>query len=165
MFFQPKRFISAGTVSFLYFSCIRLIMPFSFLPNLYLAKPLLIERGAAALASAHTGPVSQCIVADAGVLSAISANHLDVRSVHRAFFFHDAALDVFRRVRPGMPLDDVGMLDDDRVLPRIDRKHAAAFAGIAAAQYADVIALANADGVALCAFVYACHGLPDLRCE
>src|SRR5579859_5729564 len=36
MFFQPKRFISAGTVSFLYFSCIRLIMPFSFLPNLYL---------------------------------------------------------------------------------------------------------------------------------
>src|SRR5258706_9463792 len=126
---------------------------------------LFIERGATPLACAHSAAVGQGVVADAGVLAAISANHLDVGSVHRAFFFDDAALDVFRRVRPGMPLDNVGMLDDDRVLPRIDRKHAAAFAGIAAAQYADVIALANADGVALCAFVYACHDLPDLRCE
>src|SRR5882762_3662276 len=183
MFFHPKRFISAGTVSFRYFSCIRLIMPFSFLPksarlrrrplqNLTQeragrARPLqlFIERGAAPLARAHSAAVGQGVVADAGVLSAISANHLDVGSVHRAFFFDDATLDVLRRVRPGMPLDNVGMLDDDRVLPRIDRKHAAAFAGIAAAQYADVIALANADGVALCAFVYACHDLPDLRCE
>src|SRR5260370_40273807 len=149
MFFQPKRFISAGTVSFLYFSCIRLIMPFSFLPNLYLAKPLLIERGAAALASAHTGPVSQCIVADAGVLSAISANHLDVRSVHRAFFFHDAALDIFCRVRPGMPLDDIGMLDEDGGLLRIDRQHAPALAPLAAAQYPTVTALATPEVVSL----------------
>src|SRR5690242_602719 len=165
MFFQPKRFISAGTVSFLYFSCIRLIMPLSFLPNLYLPKSLLIQRGAAALASAHAAAVRQGVVADASVLAAVAANHLNVRSVHRAFFFNDAALDVFRRVRPGMPLDDVGMLDDHGVLPRINREHAAALAGVPAAQYADVVALANADGVALCAFVYACHDLPDLRSE
>src|SRR5260221_3623511 len=171
MFFQPKRFISAGTVSFLYFSCIRLIMPFSFLPKSaglrrpplqnrepnspqpkacrYLSSPLLIQRRSAALAGADAAAVGQGVVADAGVLPAISANHLDVGSVHRAFFFDDAALDVFRRVRPGMPLDDVGMLDDDRVLLRIDREHAAAFAGIAPAQYPDVIALANADRVPL----------------
>src|SRR5215471_2780302 len=128
-------------------------------------KSLLVQRGAAALANTRAGTIRQGVMPYAGVLAAAAANHLHVGSVNRAFFFHDSALDILRRIRPGMPLDDVGVLDDHCVFARIDREHAAALARVAPGENADVVSLTHADGEALCPFVYACHDLPDLRCQ
>jgi len=67
---------------------------------------LLIQSRAAALATADFRAVGQNVVADTRMLAAAAADEHDVRNVDRPFFFHDAALDIFLRVRPGMPLDD-----------------------------------------------------------
>src|SRR6266849_1686302 len=58
IFFQPKRFISAGTVSFRYFSCNRLFIAFPYL------CPLLIQGRIAMPATAHFRPVRQHRVPD-----------------------------------------------------------------------------------------------------
>src|SRR5690242_21795521 len=66
MFFQPKRFISAGTVSVRYFSCNRLFIAFFYL------CPLLVQRRGAMAAAAHFRAVRQYRVADSRVLPAAS---------------------------------------------------------------------------------------------
>ena len=49
-----------------------------------------------------------------------------------------------------MALDDVGMLDDYRILSRIDGKYPAALASIAAGHHFHLIALAKQNGVPFC---------------
>src|SRR6266478_3745949 len=68
MFFQPKCFISAGTVSLRYFSCNRLFIAALVSPFLFL---FLIQSAAATLAGAHLGAVRQNVVTNARMLAAI----------------------------------------------------------------------------------------------
>src|SRR5467141_225771 len=159
MFFQPKRFISAGTVSVRYFSCNRLFIAFFYLVL------LLVQRRVAMAATAHFRAVRQHGVANPGVLAATSANHHHVRDVDSRFLLHDPALDILRRVRTRMPLDDAYVLDHHGVLLRIDRKHAAALPRVFPGHHLDVIALANLNRVPLGSFVSQCHGLPNLRSQ
>src|SRR5208337_2213152 len=125
----------------------------------------LVQRGAATTACAHLGAIRQRLVADARGLVAAAADDLHIGRLYRSFLLHDSALDVLGRVGTRVALDDVGVLHNQRVFPRIDGKDAAALAGIAAAQHADVIALANADGETLDPVSCACHRLPDLRSQ
>src|SRR5258708_26271179 len=90
MFFQPKCFISAGTVSFRYFSCNRLFIAALVSPLLF----LLIQSAATTLARAHLGAVRQNIVSDPRVLAAIGADHHHVGNADARFLLHDAALGV-----------------------------------------------------------------------
>src|SRR5713226_4071584 len=161
MFFQPKRFISAGTVSDRYFSCNRLFIAFFYL------CPLLafIERRFAMAATAHFRAVRQNRVSNPRVLAAASANHQHVRNVDSRFFLDDPALDVLRRVGTRVPLDDPHVLDDHGVVLRVDRKHSPAFARVFPGDHLDVIALANLNGVPFRSFVSQCHVLPNLRSQ
>src|SRR6266851_7465821 len=74
MFFQPKCFISAGTVSLRYFSCNRLFIA-------ALVSPLLIQCAVATLACPDLGAIRQNVVPDAGVLAAVGADHHYVGNV------------------------------------------------------------------------------------
>src|SRR5215472_17490704 len=103
-FFQPKRFISAGTVSVLYRSCNLLFIEFPCLIR------LLVERRVATPANTHLSAVGQNRVADARVLAATAANDQHIRHVNRTLFLHDAALDVLLRIRPRVALDNVRVL-------------------------------------------------------
>src|SRR5467141_2482597 len=159
MFFQPKRFISAGTVSVRYFSCNRLFIAFFYLVL------LLVQRRVAMAATAHFRAVRQHGVANPGVLAATSADDHHVRDVDPGFFLDDPALDVLRRVGTRVPLDDADVLDHHGVLLRVDRKHAPAPARVFPGNHLDVIALANLNGVPFGSFVSQCHGLPNLRSQ
>ena len=130
LFFQPKRFISAGTVSLRYFSCNRLFIAFLRLVSNSCRQTTVITCPAWCCTAGSCEPcaVRQNRVADAGVLAATGADHHHIGNVDGSLFFHDAALDVFRRIRARVALDDVGVLDDHAVLARVDREHAAAFA-------------------------------------
>src|SRR4029077_12120162 len=158
MFLQPKCFISAGTVSLRYFSCNRLFIA-------ALVSPLLIQCAVATLACPDLGAVRQNVVSDAAVLAAIGANHHHVGNVDARFLFDDATLDILARVGAGVALHDGDVLHHHGVFLGVDAEHAAVLAGIAAGDYAHLIALANADGAALRAFVSECHCLPNLRSQ
>src|SRR5262249_6222729 len=94
MFFQPKRFISAGVVSLRYFSCNRLFISLDLFLTKTLSNPLLlIQCRSATAAGANFLSVGQNGVADARVLAAAGADNHHVRDVHRTFFFDDAAFD------------------------------------------------------------------------
>src|SRR5438445_2525331 len=121
MFFQPKCFISAGTVSLRYFSCNRLFIA-------ALVSPLLVQSAVATLASPDFCAVRQNVVPDAAVLAAISANDHHVGNVDARLFLDDAALDVLARVRAGMTLHDGDVLDNHRVFLGVDAEHSAALA-------------------------------------
>src|SRR6266404_5981339 len=157
MFFQPKRFISAGTVSFRYFSCNRLFIAFPYL------CPLLIQRRVAMPATAHFRAVRQHRVPDPRVLPAAPADDHHVRNIDPRFLLHDSALDIFLRIRQRVPLDDSDVLHHDGVLLRVDGKYAPALARVFAGEHFYVIALANLNGVPLGSVVSQGHGLPNLR--
>src|SRR5260370_1458894 len=159
MFFQPKRFISAGTVSARYFSCNRLFIAFFYL------CPLLVQRRVAMPAAAHFRAVRQNRMAYSRVLAAAPANHQHVRDVDSRFFLDDPALNVLRRVGTRVPFDDPDVLDHHRVVLRVDGKHPPALACVFSGNHLDVIALANLNGVPLRSFVSQCHGLPNLRSQ
>src|SRR5258707_455672 len=161
MFFQPKCFISAGTVSFRYFSCNRLFIAALVSPLLF----LLIQSAAATLARAHLGAVRQNAVPNARVLAAIGADHHHIGNVDARFLLDDAALDVLARVGTGVAFHDGDMLDHHRVFLGVDAEHAAALAGIAPGDHAHLVTLADANGAALGAFVCECHRLPNLRSQ
>src|SRR5712664_2921778 len=159
MFFQPKRFISAGTVSFRYFSCNRLFIAFPYL------CPLLVQRRAAMPATAHFRAVRQHRVPDPRMLPAAPADDHHVRNIDSRFLLHDSALDIFLRIRPRVPLDDSDVLHHHGVLLRVDGQHAPTLARVFAGEHFDVVALANLNGVPLGSFVSQCHGLPNLRSQ
>src|SRR3981081_2295828 len=133
MFFQPKCFISAGTVSLRYFSCNRLFIA-------AVVCPLLIQSAVATLACPDLGAVRQNVVANPAMLAAIGANHHHVGNVDARFFFDDAALDVLAGIRAGVALHDSDVLNNDRVLLRVYAEHAAALTGIAPGNHAHLIA-------------------------
>src|SRR6266404_4914786 len=159
MFFQPKRFISAGTVSFRYFSCNRLFIAFPYL------CPLLIQRRVAMPATAHFRAVRQHRVPDPRVLPAAPADDHHVRNVDPRFFLHDSALYILLRIRPRVPLDDSDVLHHHGVLLRVNGQHAPALACVFAGEHFYVVALANLNGVPLGPVVSQCHGLPNLRSQ
>src|SRR5579859_5974110 len=155
MFFQPKRFISAGVVSLRYFSCNRLFI---------FPKSLLIQSRSTAAAGANFLSIGQNGVADAGVLSAAGADDQHVRDVHRAFFFHNAALDVLVRIRARVTLDDVGVLHNNGVLRGIHGQYAPALAGVAPGHHLHLVALANLNSYLFCCLC-AHFSLPNFRSE
>src|SRR5579859_5564993 len=160
-FFQPKRFISAATVSLRYFSCNRLFIAFLRL----VLYELLVQCRLAMPATAHLRAVRQNRVADPRVLAAARANDHHVGNVDGRFFFHDPALDVLRRVGTRVALDDADVLDDHGVFCCVHEKHAPAFSSVFAGQHLDLIALADLDPVPLRSFVCQCHDLPNLRSQ
>src|SRR4029077_14261667 len=155
MFFQPKCFISAGTVSFRYFSCNRLLVATLVIPllSLLLMLFLLIQSAVATLARPHLGAIRQNAVPDARVLSAIRAVHHHVGNVNARFLLHDPALDVLSRVRTRMALHDGHVLDHHGIFLRVDAEHAPAFPGVAPRNYSHLVTFANANGAALGALV------------
>src|SRR4029077_11086123 len=161
MFFQPKCFISVGTVSFRYFSCNRLFIAALVSPLL----SLLVQSAAATLARAHLRAVGQNVVPNARVFVAIGADHHHVRNVDACFLFDDAALDVLAGVGAGVAFHDGDVLDNHGVFLGVDAEHAAGLAGVAAGDHAHLVAFADADGAALSAFVGECHCLPNLRSQ
>src|SRR5208282_3305454 len=163
LFSQPKRFISAGTVSLLYFSYSRVFISLLFLVP-YLSS-LLIECRSAAAAGTHFLSIGKSGVSHAGMLAAAGTDNHHVRNVDWAFFFDDAALDVFPRIRPRVALDDRSMLDHYCVFLRVDRKHAPRLAGVFAGDDFHVVAFADTDGVPLGSFMSQCHCLPNLRSQ
>src|SRR5258708_7318613 len=158
MFFQPKCFISAGTVSFRYFSCNRLFIAALVRPLLF----LLIQSAAATLARAHLGAVRQNAVPNARVLAAIGADHHHIGDVDARFFLDDAALDVLPWVGAGVAFPDCDVLDNDRVFLGVDAEHAAALAGISPGGHAHLVTPADANGASLRAFVCEGHPLTNL---
>src|SRR5262249_14934841 len=111
-FFQPKRFISAATVSLRYLSCNRLFIAFLRL----VLYELLVQCRLAMPATAHLRPIQQNRVADARKLAAARANDHHIGNINQRFLLHDPALDVFRKVGTHVPLDDADVLDDHNVL-------------------------------------------------
>src|ERR1700692_4895383 len=95
LFFQPKRFISAGTVSLRYFSCNRLFIAFLRLVSNSNYRSLLVQRGVAPAAPADLAAVRQNRVGDARMLAATGAYHHHIGNVDGRLFFDDAALDIF----------------------------------------------------------------------
>src|SRR5579872_7425369 len=84
MLSQPKRFMSAGTVSLLYFSCNRLFIASLPLPRI-LSKSfrrLLVERRVAFSANARLGAVGGDLVADAGMLAAAGTDNHHIGDVN-----------------------------------------------------------------------------------
>src|SRR6202140_1846877 len=165
LFFQPKRFISAGTVSLRYFSCNRLFIAFLRLLSNSNSRSLLVQRGVAPPAPANLGAIRQNRVADAGMLAATATYHHYVRNVDGGFFLNDAALDIFLRIGACVALHDGHMLDDYAVFLRVNRKHAAALARIFTRNPSHVVAFANGDSVPLGSFMPQCHELPNLRSQ
>src|SRR5260370_16615868 len=137
MFFQPKCFISVGTVSFLYFSCNRLFIAALVSPLLF----LLVQSATATLAGAHLRAVRQNVMANARVLAAIGANHHDVGDVDACFLLNDAALDVLAGVGAGVALHDGDVLDNDGVLFGVDPKHPSALPRAAPPSHSPLLAL------------------------
>src|SRR4029077_5047801 len=131
-FLYPKRFISAGITSLRYRSRNRLM------------AGLLLQCRAAAAADAHFGAVGQQFMAHPGVLIARGADQQHIGNLNRSFLFHDAALHVLRRIGAGVPLDDVGVLDGDGALSRVNAQHTPALALVAPAQHAHLVALTDA---------------------
>src|SRR5215475_543153 len=85
MFFQPKRFMSAGVVSLRYFSCNRLFISSDLCSNENPFSNSLVQSRSAAAAGANLFAIGQNRVADAGMLAAAGANNHDVRNIHRTF--------------------------------------------------------------------------------
>src|SRR5690349_82872 len=160
-FFQPKRFISAATVSLRYFSCNRLFIAFLRL----VLYELLVQCRLAMPATAHLRAVRQNRVADPRVLAATRANDHHVGNIDGRFLFHDPALDVLRRVGTRVALDDADVLDDHRVFREVNEKHAAGLSGVLASQHFDLVALANLNPQPLGPCVFQCHELPNLRSQ
>src|SRR5258708_12962175 len=149
MFFQPKCFISAGTVSFRYFSCNRLFIAALFSPLLF----LLIQSAAATLARAYLGAVRQNVVANARVLAAIGADHHPVVNFDTRFLLDDAALDVLARVGAGVAPHDCDVFDHHRCFLWLEAEHTAPLPGIASGDHAHLVPFADADGAAFRPFV------------
>src|SRR5579862_7633859 len=84
VFVNPRRFESAGTTSFLYFSCRRLGIFHS--PRL-----LILKRRIATAANAHFGAVRKLRMSHTGLLAAPRADQHHVRNVKRTFFFQNAS--------------------------------------------------------------------------
>jgi len=105
MFFQPKRFMSAGTVSVRYFSCNRLFIAFFYLV-LYLSNAVLQCRQLRTFvpSGSTVWPIRVC-------LPQLPQNDHHVRDVNPRFLLDDSALDVLRRVGTRVPLDDADVLD------------------------------------------------------
>src|ERR1700722_15067347 len=78
MLSQPKRFMRAGTVSLLYFSCNRL-----FIPSFASSLPLLVEHCVAAPANPRLGAVGGDLVPDACVLAAAGTDDHHIGDVDR----------------------------------------------------------------------------------
>src|SRR5208282_979200 len=112
-----------------YLSCSRLIIlhsprlcsaNFNGLDYLGTALLLMLKGGVTPAADAHFRAVRQRRVPGARVLAASGANQHDVRNVERAFLLENAALDVLRRIRPRVALDNVRVLDRHPALRRVD---------------------------------------------
>src|ERR1700730_5074665 len=165
LFFQPKRFISAGTVSLRYFSCNRLFIAFLRLVSNSNTRYLLVQRGVAPAAAANLGAVRQYRVADARMLAATAAHHHHIGNVDGRLFFHDPALNIFLRIGARMALHDGHMLNHHAIFLRVDGEHPAALARIFACNHPYIVALADGDSVPLGSFMPQCHELPNLRSQ
>src|SRR3984957_10867831 len=165
LFFQPKAFISAGTVSLRYFSCNRLFIAFLCLVSNSNYRLLLVQRGVAAAATANFTAVRQNRVADAGMLAATAADHHHIGNVYGRFLLDDAALDVFLRIGAGVTFHDRHMLHHHAVFLRVDGKHPATLTRILARNHSHIVALANGDSVPLGSVMPQCHELPNLRSQ
>src|SRR5580700_12037594 len=112
--------------------------------NHFFSRPLALKSRVAAAASAHFGAVRQRGMSCASMLAASRAEQHHIGNVNRPFLFEDAALDVLRRIRARVPLDYVGVLDRDGVLPQIHGQHFSALAFRAACHHFHHVAVANA---------------------
>src|ERR1700683_540591 len=112
--------------------------------NHFFSRPLALKSRVAAAASAHFGAVRQRGMPCAGMFTASRAEQHHVGNVNWPFPLEDAALNVLRRIRARVALDNVRVLDRDRVLPQIHSQHFPALAFRAAGHHFHHVAVANA---------------------
>src|SRR5487761_409320 len=119
---------------------------------------LIFERGAAAAAASGLGAIGQNLYADARMLVAGGAKNHHVRDVHLAFLVQNAAANIFRRIRAGVLLDDVGVLHGDAALDRIDGEDPPGLAFVATGHDFHRVSVANHDGPGLLRSLSMTHG-------
>src|SRR5579872_3905948 len=95
------------------------------------------------MASSRLGAVRQYLGAHARMFAARRTENHHVRNVHRPLFIQNAAANILRRVRARMLLDDIGVLDRDAALHRVDGKHASGLAFVAPGHNLHHVTMAN----------------------
>src|SRR6185436_16918744 len=99
------------------------------------------ESPAAALAHADAAAVLQALAPEPGRLSALRADHLEIRHLDRSLPLEDAPLDPPVRIRPGVPLHHVHTLDDRLAFGGEHPQHPAARPAVLAAGHHHLIVL------------------------
>src|ERR1700690_394799 len=94
----------------------------------------------------------------ARMLAAAGTNQKHIRNLNRRFLVHNSALHVLLRIRTGVPLDDVRVLNRHRVLPRIYGKHSPGLALVAPRHHLHVIAVTDAAWMPRRIFFSGSHG-------
>src|SRR5579864_7162470 len=98
------------------------------------------------MASSRLGAVGQYLGAHARVFAARRTENHHVRNVHRCLFIQNAAANILRRIGSRVLLHDIGVLDGDAALHRVDGKHASGLAFVAPGHNLHRVAMANQDG-------------------
>jgi hypothetical protein len=96
---------------------------------------------AALLADPDSPTVGENLAAKTGVLFTILTKDRHVGNVDGRFTFHNSSLNIFLRVWPRMPLDQLNALNHDSLLIRNDDEHAPGLAAILATKDINVIVL------------------------
>src|SRR5207245_9076625 len=105
------------------------------------ASTPLLDGISALLARTRAPSIRQNLVCNAGMLLAVFANERDIGNVDRRFLLDDAALDVFLRIRAGVPLDHLDTFDHKLLVLGNHDQDAAGLAAILSTQNENFIIL------------------------
>jgi hypothetical protein len=98
---------------------------------------------AALLADPDPASIRQNLAAETGMLFAVLAKDRHIGNVDGHLPFHDSSLNIFLRVWPRMPLDQLNAFNHDSLFIRYDHEHAPGLAAILATKDINVIILLN----------------------
>jgi len=87
--------------------------------------------------------VSENLLLQARMLSAVLAHDRDIRNIDRRFFLHDAALDVALGICPRVALDHLNAFDHDLSVRGHDDQNSAGFASVFAAENVNLVVFLN----------------------
>jgi hypothetical protein len=93
------------------------------------------------LADPDPASICQNLAAKTGVLFTVLTKDRHIGNVNGRLTFHNSSLDIFLRVWPRMPLDQLNAFNHDSLLIRNDDKYAPGLATILATQDINIIVL------------------------
>jgi hypothetical protein len=96
---------------------------------------------AALLADPDPASIRQNLAAEAGMLFTVLAKDRHIGNVDGGLALHDSSLNIFLRVWPRMPLDQLNAFNHDSLFIRDDHEYAPGLAAILATKDINVIVL------------------------